>query len=491
MRPAAAPYPGREEPPILIVDDNRATLEAFAIFLRGEKIRNYRTIEDPREVLPLLAAHGAALILLDLVMPHLSGMELLREIRRTMPVDIPVIIVTGINEVETAVGCLKEGAFDYLVKPVEKSRLLSCVRRALEIANLRREIHILKTAFRGGGPKDREAFADFITRSPKLEAVFQYVEAVAASPQTLLITGETGVGKELIARTAHALSGRAGPFVAINVAGLDDNMFSDTLFGHERGAFTSAEKARGGLITRAAGGTLFLDEIGELSGPSQVKLLRLIQEQSYYPLGSDILRPSEARIIAATNRDLPDLLREKGFRKDLYYRLATHHVHIPPLRERREDLWPLVEHFLKEAAAALKQPQPALPEELLALLATYGFPGNVRELQAMIYDAVARPHAATLSLRSFKEVLQREAPDLRATCLPAAGAGVEMQYAAARFPTLREMEGFLVAEALRRANNRKSLAASLLGISRQALSKRLLKGKPGAGAAVRGQAEGG
>jgi DNA-binding NtrC family response regulator len=286
----------------------------------------------------------------------------------------------------------------------------------------------------------------------------------------------------LIARALHQLSGRSGALVAVNVAGLDDAMFSDTLFGHTRGAFTGADRAREGLITRAAAGTLFLDEIGDLTVASQVKLLRLLQDGSFYPLGTDRPGQSQARIVVATNCDVAESVTAGTFRKDLYYRLRTHHVSLPPLRERVGDLPLLVHHFVEKAAQALGKPAPVAPRALFQLLKTYRFPGNVRELEALVFDAVARHQGSTLSVHSFKEATAG-APPLPESQPQADGSGNAL---AAVFPdplpTLTETEEALIAEALRRSNGNQGMAAGLLGISRQALNKRLTRRKPLAGA---------
>jgi DNA-binding NtrC family response regulator len=295
-------------------------------------------------------------------------------------------------------------------------------------------------------------------------AIFRYIEAIAVSPQPVLITGETGTGKELVARALHRLSGRPGELVAINVAGLDDTMFSDTLFGHLRGAFTGADRARDGLLTSTAEGTLFLDEIGDLSVASQVKLLRLLQDGTYYPLGADRPRQSRVRIVFATSAG--------AFRKDLYYRLRTHHLHLPPLRARLSDLPLLVNHLVDKAADILGKDAPTVPLALYQLLNTYSFPGNVRELEALIFDAVARHQGTTLSLQSFKEAMSGK-PLLTAwgqSHEPLAGPIV---WPPDRLPTLKEVEEMLITEALSRADGNQGVAAGLLGVSRQALNKRL------------------
>ncbi|NIO86619.1 MAG: AAA domain-containing protein, partial [Candidatus Aminicenantes bacterium] len=250
-----------------------------------------------------------------------------------------------------------------------------------------------------------EAFKEIITNDAKMKSIFQYIEVISSSPEPVLITGETGVGKELIAKVIHELSNRNGDFVAVNVAGVDDNIFSDTLFGHEKGAFTDAVRARAGMIQTASGGTLFLDEIGDLSIASQVKLLRLLQENEYFPLGSDIAKYTDARVILATNSNLKFLSKSGRFRKDLYHRICVHRVHVPPLRERLDDIPLLVEHFLHEAAETLKKKKPIVPGELFSLLETYRFPGNIRELRAMVLEAVSSAKSQMLSLKPFKEAI--------------------------------------------------------------------------------------
>jgi DNA-binding NtrC family response regulator len=312
-----------------------------------------------------------------------------------------------------------------------------------------------------------------VTQHPTMQALFRYVEAIARSPQPVLITGETGTGKELLARAVHRLAAPRGDFVAVNVAGLDDQVFSDTLFGHTRGAFTGADRPREGLITRAEDGTLFLDEIGDLAATSQVKLLRLLQEGTYYPLGADRPRQSRARVVVATNRDVVQDMQAGTFRKDLYYRLRAHHVQIPPLRARRDDLPLLVTRSLAKAAAALHKPVPTPPLALYQLLNTYAFPGNIRELEAMAFDAVARHQGGNLALQAFKDAMEAGRRLLAET--PGATPVPPSQGAwdAESLPTLQEAENALIAAALRHADGNQGVAARLLGLSRQALNKRL------------------
>jgi DNA-binding NtrC family response regulator len=409
-------------------------------------------------------------------MPYISGRELLNTVNLKYP-QIPVIVVTASDEVETAVDCMKAGAFDYLVKPVENARLITSVKRALEMCRLKNEVSQLREHLLSNKFTQAAAFESIISASTKMSSMFQYCEVVAQSGQPVIIIGETGVGKELIAKAIHDVSGRAGMFVPVNVAGLDDNMFSDTLFGHKKGAFTGAEQARSGLIAQAAGGTLFLDEIGDLPFSSQVKLLRLLQEREYYQVGSDIPQVSDARVIAATNRDLRALATEGKFRNDLYFRLCTHQVNIPPLRERLEDIPLLLEYFLEDAAKTMGKNKPAYPEELITLLSTYDFPGNVRELKAVVFDAVACHRSGVLSMERFREIVGDRPTPPGFSVLQIEAVVDALQVSMHRLPKVGEVEGYLIKEAMKRAKGNQGIAASLIGISRQTLNKRLQKDK--------------
>lgn len=459
-------------PAVVLVDDETEILFSYEVMLLGSGLTNIVTMSDSRELLPYLAGNDAGVVVLDLQMPHLSGAELLAALTANYP-HVPVIIVTAANELNTAVSCMKNGAFDYQIKPVDVGRLESSIRKALEISALRSEISSLRESLLSGRVRNADAFAEIITRSPKMQSIFSYLEAAAVTEQPVLITGETGVGKDLVARAVHTLSGRSGKFVAINSGGLDDQMFADTLFGHRRGAFTGAAESREGMISRAAGGTLFLDEIGDLSTASQIKLLRLLQEGEYYPLGSDTPLRSSARIVVATNQGLERLLATGAFRKDLYYRLCSHHVSIPPLRERREDIPLLLESFLREAAASLQKELPAYRPELFTYLATYHFPGNIRELKALVFDAMTQHRGGNLSIASFRFTTGAETP-ARESSPEFQPAGRDFQLSG-RFPMLKEMEEYLIAEALRLSGGNQGAAALLLGITRQALNKRLCR----------------
>lgn len=461
------PYPAD---PILIIDDEEAILLSVDTILQLTGMNNVRTCSDSRQAMAIIEQRLPSVILLDLNMPHLDGEAILDQITGQYP-HIPIIIITGQIDAETAVECMKSGAFDYIVKPVDENRLITSVKKSLQYGELYQENLMLKEQLRQDSLNTPEAFADIITNSPKMLMLFGYCESIATTSQPVLIRGETGTGKELIARAIHKLSGNPGQFVAINVAGLDDNVFSDTLFGHVKGAFTGADADRSGLIERAADGTLFLDEIGDLSHSSQIKLLRLLQEKEYMPLGQDTNRISSARIIASTHVDLWELQQKELFRQDLHYRLRTHRIILPPLRERREDIGILVGHFGQCAAQALKKSEPRIPQELITLLESYHFPGNIRELQAMVFDAIAQHKSGVLPLIVFRNHIAMARQD--ETKLHNNGScGVPLTFATP-LPTIKQATNMLVAEAMHRAGNNQSAAAALLGISQQALSNRL------------------
>ncbi len=456
---------------VLLVDDEPAWLRSLSLTLeRSAGITNISTCQDSSKVMAMLEEKETGLILLDLNMPHLAGDELLGMIAERHP-GIAVIIISGMNQIESAVNCIKLGAFDYFVKTVEEDRLLSGVLRAIRVLELERQNREMSSRMLSGELKCPEAFSGIVTTDRAMQAIFSYIEAVATSSEPLLIMGESGVGKELIAKAAHTLSGCCGQLVAVNVAGLDDVVFADTLFGHTRGAFTGADQPRRGMIEEAADGTLFLDEIGDLSIPSQVKLLRLLQEGEYFPLGSDRPKRLKARVIVATHQDLSIKQAVGTFRRDLYYRLCTHLVLIPPLRERKADLPLLLDHFLEEAARTLCKKKPTPPRELSQLLGTYSFPGNIRELKAMVFNAVSVHRDRVLSMDTFLKTIGR--PEPKQNQEMAKQPEQNLYATLERLPTFGEAAELLVEEAMSRANGNQTIAARLLGISQPALSKRL------------------
>ena len=471
-------YPSR---PVLIVDDEKYILECLKGVLMAGGITNLVLCGDSRQVPSLVQDTDPVLVLLDLTMPQLSGEELLDILHLERP-ELPVIIITGVNELSTAVECMKRGAVDYLVKAIENSKLLSAVRGALKINELREENRRLKATLLEEDDLSPDAYAEILTEDRKMKSIFRYLSAVAVSPHTILLRGETGTGKELLARAIHTVSARQGAFIKINAAGLDDTMFSDTLFGHKKGAYSGADENRSGLVEKATEGTLFLDEIGDLLPSSQIKLLRLLEQGEYYPLGSDMLKKATCRIVAATNEDLEQLIEQGKFRRDLYYRLAGHEVRLPGLRERRHDIPLLTGHFLESACTELNKPVPVLSPGFMEALKNYPFPGNIRELQGLIRHALGRHTGGVLQARDLD---LPEGNRLSRSILeegPAStknGSGKIPADSSLAFPptlpTLKECAEELIQEALRRTGGNISRAALLLGISQPALSKRLTR----------------
>jgi DNA-binding NtrC family response regulator len=459
---------------VLLVDDEPAWLRSLDMMLDGKSsITNTILCQDARQVMDILAREDVGLVLLDLTMPHVSGQELIPKITAAFP-SVIIIVITALNEVGEAVRCMQIGAYDYYVKTSDRERIVAGILHAVQLIELQRESIDMRSRLLSDRLEKPEAFTDIITTSSKMFAIFRYIEALAESRQPVLVTGESGVGKDLIVRALHKAGGYEVPMVSVNLAGLDDNMFADTLFGHKRGAFTGAVEDRRGLVGQAEGTILFLDEIGDLSPVSQVKLLRLLQDGEYYPVGSDRLKRTKTRFALATNKNILEKQRLGEFRNDLFYRLKTHHIHVPPLRERKEDIPLLLRYFAEQAAQELGRPCPAIPKQIAALLMQYDFPGNVRELKSMIYDEVSRSRES-LSVDGFKSAIRDQLcgelwPDTD-------GSDEEAVFkcflSTKRLPTFAETEEILINAALRRADGHQTLAARMLGISQPALSKRL------------------
>ncbi|MBU1342102.1 MAG: sigma-54 dependent transcriptional regulator [Proteobacteria bacterium] len=466
---------------VILVDDDQSELDAYSFLLLSMGVKHITTVIDSRTLTQVLEKYHSSVLFLDLNMPHKSGKEVLVDVREQFP-HTPVIICTANSDIEMAVECLKLGAHDYLVKPINVNTFGSALRNALEICNLRNEVMTLKGLSFGRNLNTPHHFSSIITKNPVMAGLFHYIESIASSGQPVLILGETGSGKELFAKAIHDVSGASGQFVAIDVSGLDDTLFSDTLFGHKKGAYTGADKNRSGLIETAGQGTIFLDEIGDLNPSSQVKLLRLLQEGIYYPLGDDQPQNCRARIITATNKKLNTLSgRGNEFRVDLYYRLSTHLIQIPPLRERKEDLPLLADHLTRKAANSMGKKISTIRQSLLDLLSELSFPGNIRELKTYIYDAVAQCHTDELSEHAILDRLNPEqtGPD---PGTPAPGAlkldVLALETIFGHFPTLSELTRYAIEQSLKKAGNNQSKAAKALGISKQALSKRLKKRTP-------------
>lgn len=451
---------------VLVVDDEEEARRSLQFILRLAKVSDITLCKDGEEAKDLLVEKDIDIVFADLTMPKINGEELLKHIKDEYP-SIQVVLITGHDDVDTAVRCMRAGASDYIVKPVDKDRFITLVTHLAKIAVLEKENIHLKRKFFGKNLVNPKAFSSIVTANDNMFSLFHYLEAIAPSSRHILITGETGTGKELFARALHNLSGREGALVAVNAASLSDDIFADTLFGHKRGAFTGADRERDGLITKAENGTLFLDEIGDLSLGSQVSLLRLLQEQEYFPVGSDKPKRTNARIVAATNYNLEDLVDKRHFRKDLYYRLNAYHIRIPPLRDRLDDIPLLLEHFVKKSCEEIGR-RVSCPKELSTLLKNYDFPGNVRELEGMISSAISRA-SKSISLDAFRPLL-------------GVGSGMEnegisdLREALASLkilPSISEAESALIEEALKRTDNNQTIASGILGISRQSLNRKL------------------
>jgi DNA-binding NtrC family response regulator len=465
---------------LLIIEDEDAVLRGMATYFLDSGYE-VLTACDGVEGVDLFRREQPDLVFTDLRMPHMGGLEVIRAIKKLSP-DTPVIVISGTGVVKDAVESLRSGAWDYVEKPVHDLVALEhMVRKALEHNLLRTQVAGLKQKLLAGGLRKPETFAKITTCSSSLQSIFQYIEVIGPTSQPVLICGETGTGKELFAQAVHAASGRRGDLVALNVAGLDDQMLSDTLFGHARGAFTGADRLREGLIAQAAGGTLFLDEVGDLKEASQIKLLRLLQEGEYFPLGADRPRSSNARIVLATHRNLVEMVAQETFRQDLFYRLFAHQIALPPLRERPEDIPLLLELYLFEAAQSLGKRKPTLPPELSCYLQSYRFPGNVRELKALVFEAVARHGQGVLSMETFLKAMGRGMEKLPAPHAPNAEI-VLRDCSGERMPTLDEAEQVLIGQALTRAKGNQGVAAGYLGVNRSALNKKIQKRKSVAGA---------
>ena len=371
-----------EPPRVLAVDDEEVVCESIRRVLAQEGY-NVTTTTSSRHGLELVQKESYDLLLLDIKMPDIDGIELLRATRAASP-DTEVLIVTGYATIDTAVEAMKLGAFDYLEKPVSPPQLIVAAARALERKQLVDLTRRLRSEL-----ETRHRIGNVICSSPKMKQVMQLVAKVAPSNSTVLISGETGTGKDVIARAIHYNSNRANaPFVVADCASLSESLLESELFGHVRGAFTGAVKDRKGLAESARGGTLFLDEISTISPHIQGSLLRLIQEHEIRPVGADRSVSVDVRVIAATNRELQDLVREGLFRDDLFYRLSVVTIRIPPLRERHEEIPLLAHHFIKRIAGELGKDIDGISPQAMALLETHNWPGNVRELENVIERAV-------------------------------------------------------------------------------------------------------
>lgn len=393
------------------------------------------------------------LLLQDVKMPDMSGIDILQRVKKTLPT-IPVVIMTAYGTIDSAVEAIKYGAYDYVTKPFPKEKILGVLEKALERELLLKENRLLKEDLhRAGGP------APLIFVSARFREVYDLTLQVAASEANILILGESGTGKELIASAIHYNSRRrAKRYLTINCAALSDTLLESQLFGHIRGAFTGAVTTQKGLLEEADGGTLFMDEVGDLSSPLQAKLLRVIQERDFMPVGATKSKTVDIRLIAATNKDLEKEVREGRFREDLYYRLNVITITPPPLRERREDVEPLANHFLQKFASRMSKELKGLSPEALQLLTGYHWPGNVRELENVMERAVILARGEFIT----PEVLPIRLPEKQSKQLPA-------------LASLEEVEREHICSVLDKTRFHKSRAADILGISRKTLDRKIVE----------------
>jgi DNA-binding NtrC family response regulator len=438
---------------VLVVDDEASNLASLEKIFQREGMRVF-TADGAKAALELVRRHRVQVVLTDLMMPGTSGAELLRALKEVSP-DTEVVLMTAYGTVETAVQAMRDGAYDFVEKPLKRMTIVKSVRKAAERQSLvaenrslRQEIKLLTNR-------------EIVGQSPALRRVLDVATQAAPSSATVLILGESGTGKELIARYIHSKSGRAnGPFVGVNCAAIPESILEAELFGHERGAFTGAIAKREGRFARARGGTLFLDEIGELSPAVQVKILRVLQEGEYEPVGGHTVK-ADARIVAATNRDLVSEVEAGRFREDLYYRLNVIAVTAPPLRARREDIPLLVDHFLGVYCTKNGRARLTIPSDVLHKLMDYSWPGNVRELENVVERAAVLCRAESISLSDL--------PDAVASATPRPPS--ELTFAIGT--PLSEVEQRMIRDTLSHTGGDKSLAAQLLGISTRTIYRKL------------------
>lgn len=442
---------------ILVVDDEQETCDLLEMSL-GRHGFKVTTSTNAQGALELVAEHDFDVVLTDLQMPSMSGLDLCERVLGTRP-DMPVVVITGQGSLETAIGAIRVGAYDFITKPVDPKLLFLSVSRAIQHRRLSDEVKRLRQAVDGESTADR-----IVGQSGAMRRVYELIGRVGESDASVLIHGETGTGKELIARGIHTRSRRKnGPFVAINCAAVPHSLLESELFGHARGAFTDAKAQRTGLFVQATGGTLFLDEIGELPIDVQPKLLRALQERKVRPVGANQEIPFDARIVAATNRNLEDEVYEKRFREDLYYRVNVVKIDVPPLRERGGDVLHLAQHFLKQFAERNGKASLELSTTGAEKLMAYNWPGNVRELENCMEHAVA--------LARFDQITVEDLPEkIRAY-------RAERFVVAANDPTeivtMDELERRYILRVLALVGGNKSRAAQVLGFDRRTLYRKL------------------
>ncbi len=448
-----------ERPSLLVVDDESAILDSLRILFKHEGFE-VTVAQGGRAALDALERFVPQLVLTDVRMPSVSGIDVLAAAKARDP-DVPVILITAQAELKTAMEAVNRGAFHYIQKPFDNDELIAICRRALEHRQLKAENRVLRQEIQ---QRERSEAVRPIGTSPAFREVLRMAETVAPTDSIVLIQGESGTGKEVIARYIHGLSARAaGPFLSINCGALPEGLLESELFGHVKGSFTGAVRDNAGLFAAAAGGSFFLDEIGEMSPATQVKLLRVLQEREATPVGGTQPVPVDVRLLAATNRDLEDDMRQGRFRSDLYYRLNVIAIHLPPLRERRDDVPLLAEAFLARIAAGRGTPPKAIAPDAMAAILAYDWPGNVRELENALERAatLSRGEAIAAGALPARVTERRVAPLLAER--PAAN------------PTLDLVERAYILWVLQNEGGNKTRAAEVLGIDPSTLYRKLAR----------------
>jgi DNA-binding NtrC family response regulator len=450
---------------VLVVDDDRAFLTVFTRVLARAGL-DVVAVSEPFEGLTAASEPDIDVVVSDIQMPNLSGADLLRQIKTKRPA-MEIVLMTGSGTVEAAVAAVKAGAYDYLTKPIEDSeRVVFTIRKAAELTRFR-----LRTSMLEGMLQAKEQFDDVVGQSRKMTELFQLIEAVAPSPATVLLQGESGTGKELVARAIHRRSPRKlGPFVVVNCSALTETLLESELFGHVKGAFTGATRDREGLFRAADNGTLFLDEIGDMPLPTQVRMLRALQEGEIRPVGSEGVLRVDVRVIAASNVDLAKAREQGRFREDLFYRLNVIAIQIPPLRDRPEDIPPLVHHFIRKCGQKVGKSLSGVSSAAMEALTTYAWPGNVRELENAIERAVVLARGPELESGDLPPGLGAIGPisDNDVASLS------HLPLVQAKRLAVRAFERRYLANVLRRERGNVTRAAEVAGVDRSNF-RRLLK----------------
>jgi DNA-binding NtrC family response regulator len=445
---------------VLIVDDEQSQRLILSGYLK-QKGYNIFEASSGSEALKITDNNLIDIVLSDFKMPEMNGIELLEKLKQKNP-EIAVVIITAFGTIEDAVRAMKQGAFDYLTKPVDLDELEFIIKRISERQQLISENKILKEQL-----QDKNKISGIVAYSEKMESVLNTALRVAESKATVLLCGESGTGKEVLAKAIHFSSSRKDkPFVAVNCAALNENLLESELFGHEKGAFTGADKQRRGRFEIADGGTLFLDEIGDLPLSTQVKLLRVLQEEQFERVGGSQTISVDVRVITATNKNIKEMITEKKFREDLFYRINVVKISIPPLRERKEDIIHLINHFIAKYLPETKKEKIEFSKEAMDILMKYNYPGNIRELENIVHHSIVLSRGDMISSTDLPTQVKGTSSD-------------DVAFSVNENSTLPEqvenLEKMLTLNALKKTNNNQLQASKILGISERNLRYRLEK----------------